>query len=51
MKIKKKQKLIKKWFLELQNIICKSVEELEKEYGSKKKFKKKKMEIWRVKKN
>ena len=42
MKIKKKQKLAKKWFLELQNIICKSVEELEKEYGSKKKFKKNK---------
>ena len=42
MKIKKKQKLAKKWFLELQNIICKNVEQLEKEYGSNIKFKKNK---------
>ena len=39
MDIKKKQKIVKKWFVELQNIICKSIEQLEKEYGSKKKFK------------
>ena len=42
MKIKKKQQLAKKWFSELQNIICNSVEELEKKYGSNKKFKKNK---------
>ena len=42
MKIKKKQKLVKEWFIKLQNIICNSVEQLEKEYGSNKKFKKKK---------
>ena len=42
MKIKKKQKLAKEWFIKLQNIICNSVEQLEKEYGSNKKFKKKK---------
>jgi len=39
MDIKKKQKIVKKWFVELQNMICKSIEQLEKEYGSKKKFK------------
>jgi coproporphyrinogen III oxidase len=38
MKIKNKQKITKKWFSELQNIICNTVEELEKEYGSNKKF-------------
>ena len=42
MKIKKKQKLAKKWFLELQNIICKNIEQLEKEYGSNIRFKKNK---------
>ena len=42
MKIKKKQKIVKKWFIELQNIICNSVEQLEKEYGSNIKFKKNK---------
>tara|TARA_Y100000590_G_scaffold330494_1_gene375460 strand:+ start:534 stop:1343 length:810 start_codon:yes stop_codon:yes gene_type:complete len=42
MKIKKKQQIVKKWFSSLQNIICKNIEELEKDYGSKKKFKKKK---------
>jgi len=42
MKIKKKQKLAKEWFIKLQNIICNNVEQLEKEYGSNKKFKKKK---------
>ena len=51
MQIKKKQKFVKNWFIELQKIICKHVEELEKEYGSQKKFKKKKMETWGVKKN
>ena len=39
MKIKKKQKIVKKWFIELQRIICRNVEELEKNYGSNKKFK------------
>jgi len=42
MKIKEKQKLTKEWFIELQNIICNNVEKLEKEYGSKTKFKKNK---------
>jgi len=42
MKIKTKQQLAKKWFMDLQNIICNNVERLEKEYGSKKKFKKNK---------
>ena len=42
MKIKKKQKLAKEWFIKLQNIICNKVEQLAKEYGSNKKFKKKK---------
>jgi coproporphyrinogen III oxidase len=42
MKIKKKQELAKKWFIKLQNKICKNIEELEKEYGSNKKFKKNK---------
>ena len=42
MKIKKKQKLAKEWFIKLQNIVCNNVEQLEKEYGSSKKFKKKK---------
>ena len=42
MKIKEKQKLTKKWFTKLQNIICDNVEKLEKEYGSNIKFKKKK---------
>jgi len=42
MKIKKKQDLAKKWFIKLQNIICKNIELLEKKYGSNKKFKKNK---------
>ena len=42
MKIKTKQKLVKEWFLELQNIICNNVEQLEKNYGSNIKFKKNK---------
>jgi len=40
MKIKIKQKLAKKWFINLQNIICSAVEELEKECGSDARFKK-----------
>ena len=40
MKVEKKQKLAKKWFIKLQNIICKNVEQLEKEYGSNITFKK-----------
>ena len=39
MEINKKQKLTKKWFIKLKNIICNNIEELEKEYGSNKKFK------------
>ena len=42
MKIKKKRIIAKKWFIELQNLICNNVEELEKEYGTNKKFKKNK---------
>jgi len=42
MKIKEKKKLTKDWFIKLQNLICNSVEELEKEYGSNIKFKKNK---------
>ena len=41
MKIEIKKKLAKEWFIKLQNIICSSVEQLEKEYGSNIKFKKK----------
>ena len=44
MKIKKKQELTKKWFIKLQNIICENIEQLEKKYGSNKKFKK---NIWK----
>ena len=40
MRIKQKQQLTKKWFIKLQELICKNIEELEKIYGSKKKFKK-----------
>ena len=39
MEINKKQELTKKWFIKLKNIICNNIEELEKEYGSNKKFK------------
>ncbi len=42
MKIKKKQKLAKEWFISLQNIICNNIEQLERKYGSNKKFKKNK---------
>ena len=42
MKIKEKKNLTKKWFKELQNIICDTIEALEKEHGSNIKFKKNK---------
>ena len=42
MQIKKKQQLAKKWFFELQKLICKNIEKLEKKFGSNKKFKKNK---------
>ena len=40
MNIKKKQNLAKGWFLDLQNIICNTIEKIEKDYGSNAKFKK-----------
>ena len=42
MKIEEKQKLAKDWFVKLQNIICDNIEKLEKECGSKIKFKRNK---------
>ena len=36
------QRMAKEWFVKLQNLICKSVEDIEKEYGSNAKFKKNK---------
>ena len=42
MKIKKKQKIAKKWFEDLQNMICRNIEKIEKDYGSNIKFKKNK---------
>jgi len=45
MKIKEKQQLTKEWFIKLQNIICNNIEQLEKEYGSKIKFKKNKWKL------
>ena len=39
MNIKNKKKLAKNWFSELQKIICKEIEKIEKVYGSNKKFK------------
>ena len=36
------KKICKDWFIELQNLICKAVLELEKEYGSTAKFKRNK---------
>jgi len=39
---KNQQKIVKKWFIELQNQICKNIEKIEKKYGSNKKFKKNK---------
>jgi len=42
MKLKKKQKLAREWFVKLQNIICSTIEQLEKDSGSNAKFKKNK---------
>jgi len=42
MKIETKKRLAKEWFIKLQNIICNSIEQLEKNHGSKIKFKKNK---------
>ncbi len=42
MNIKEKKKLARKWFVNLQNLICDNIENLEKEYGSKIKFKRNK---------
>ncbi len=42
MKIEKKKQLTKKWFLELQKLICNNIEKIEKTFGSNKKFKKNK---------
>jgi len=42
MKIIQRKKLAKKWFSKLQKLICENIEELEKAYGSNKKFKKNK---------
>ena len=42
MKIETKKKLAKEWFLKLQNIICNSIEQLERSNGSRIKFKKNK---------
>ena len=42
MEIKVKKKITKEWFIELKKLICKNIEDLEKEYGSKIKFKKNK---------
>ena len=42
MKIEIKKKITKDWFLRLQNIICDSIEQLERKHGSRIKFKKNK---------
>ena len=42
MKIETKKKLAKEWFLRLQNVICNSIEQLERRRGSRIKFKKNK---------
>ena len=42
MKVEKKKKLTREWFLKLQNIICNTIEQLEERYGSRIKFKKNK---------
>ena len=42
MKIELKKKLSKEWFIKLQKIICKSIEQLEMDYGYNIKFKKNK---------
>ena len=39
MNISKKQKITKKWFIELQKLICSNIENLERSFGSNKKFK------------
>ena len=39
MKISKKKLATKKWFIELQKLICNKIEDLEKSFGSNKKFK------------
>ena len=49
MKIQEKQKIAKDWFIELQKIICKSIESLEIQYGSDAKFKKKKWKFGELK--
>ena len=38
MDIDLKKKISKKWFIQLQNMLCNSIEELEKEFGSNTKF-------------
>ena len=48
MKIKTKQKITKAWFIKLQNIICNNIEQLEKNFGSTIKFKKKKWKYGEV---
>ena len=40
--MKKEQKLCKEWFQELQNTICTSITDIEKDFGSRSKFKKNK---------
>ena len=40
--MKRNREICKKWFQELQNVICESVEGIEKDFGSKAKFKSKK---------
>ena len=40
--MKKEQKFCKEWFKELHNIICKSITDIEKDFGSRTKFKKNK---------
>jgi len=42
MKLKQKKKLAREWFVKLRDIICYNIEQLEREYGSDAKFKKKK---------
>jgi len=42
MKIEIKKKIAKEWFIKLQNEICSNIEQLEKDFGSKAKFKKNK---------
>ncbi len=49
MKIQRKKKIAKDWFINLQKIICKSIEELESQYGSNAKFNKKKWKFGELK--